>query len=70
VQERDQEVRFSLEPNHDLITQGRHNHHTPAISLQHVDKTLGGKKVLDDLSFDIGRGESYVIVGGSGVARA
>ncbi len=40
------------------------------ISLQHVDKTLGGRKVLDDMSIDVGRGDSFVIVGGSGVGKS
>jgi phospholipid/cholesterol/gamma-HCH transport system ATP-binding protein len=43
---------------------------SPMISLQHVDKTLGGRKVLDDMSFNVARGESFVIVGGSGVGKS
>src|SRR3954463_12389887 len=42
---------------------------TPMISLQHVDKTLGGRKGVDDMSIDVERGEALVIVGGSGVGQ-
>jgi phospholipid/cholesterol/gamma-HCH transport system ATP-binding protein len=40
------------------------------ISLQHVDKSLGGKPVLRDLSIDVAQGESLVIVGGSGQGKS
>jgi phospholipid/cholesterol/gamma-HCH transport system ATP-binding protein len=42
----------------------------PMISLQHVDKTLGGRQVLRDLTIDVERGESLVIVGGSGQGKS
>src|SRR5438477_4994453 len=40
------------------------------ISLQHVDKSLGGKPVLHDLSIDVAKGESLGIVGGSGQGKS
>ena len=46
------------------------NDSQPMISLRHVDKTLGGKVVLKDMSIDVTAGESLVIVGGSGVGKS
>src|ERR1051325_12246106 len=43
---------------------------TPVISVQHAEKTLGAKPVLRDLSIDVERGESLVIVGGSGQGKS
>jgi phospholipid/cholesterol/gamma-HCH transport system ATP-binding protein len=40
------------------------------ISMEHVDKALGGKQVLRDMSIDVERGESLVIVGGSGQGKS
>ena len=42
----------------------------PKISLQHVHKAFGQKVVLDNINLEIGRGESLVIIGGSGTGKS
>ncbi|MBF0386054.1 MAG: ABC transporter ATP-binding protein [Candidatus Omnitrophica bacterium] len=41
-----------------------------AISIKGLTKHLGGRKVLDDISLDINRGEIFVIMGGSGHGKS
>ena len=40
------------------------------IRFEHVTKALMGKTVLDDLSFRVERGETFVIVGPSGAGKS
>lgn len=40
------------------------------IRFEHVTKELGGRYVLDDVSFEIGEGETFVIVGLSGAGKS
>ena len=40
------------------------------IRFEHVTKQLGGRNVLDDISFEIRKGEIFVIVGPSGTGKS
>ena len=49
---------------------GNGNGNEHIISLQNLEKSLGGKPVLRGLSIDVDEGESLVIVGGSGQGKS
>jgi phospholipid/cholesterol/gamma-HCH transport system ATP-binding protein len=40
------------------------------IELRHIDKSFGGRQVLRDMSIEVEKGESLVIVGGSGTGKS
>jgi phospholipid/cholesterol/gamma-HCH transport system ATP-binding protein len=42
----------------------------PKISLKDVKKSFGDKKVLDGVTLDIAKGESVVVIGGSGTGKS
>lgn len=43
---------------------------TPKISLQGLSKSFGPKRVLHDVSLDVAKGESLVVIGGSGTGKS
>ncbi len=43
---------------------------TPKIALKHVHKRFGHKVVLNGIDLEVGRGESLVIIGGSGTGKS
>src|SRR5690606_18692469 len=43
---------------------------TPLVAVRGLDVHLGGRQVLHDVSFEIGRGESFALVGESGSGKS
>lgn len=46
------------------------NNGQPAVRLEHVSKSFEGRKVLDDISFQVGSGEAFCLLGRSGVGKS
>ncbi|WPX96743.1 ABC transporter ATP-binding protein [Candidatus Bandiella euplotis] len=40
------------------------------ISVKHLSKSFGSKKVLSDINFNVVKGESFVVIGGSGSGKS
>ena len=45
-------------------------HNGPAVRLEHVTKTFGNRKVLDDVTFEVPAGKGFVILGRSGTGKS
>jgi phospholipid/cholesterol/gamma-HCH transport system ATP-binding protein len=43
---------------------------TPAVRLERVSKSFGSRKVLDDVSFEVAKGQGFVILGRSGTGKS
>lgn len=42
----------------------------PVIRLEHVTKSYSGRRVLDDVSFEVGRGQAFCLLGRSGTGKS
>jgi phospholipid/cholesterol/gamma-HCH transport system ATP-binding protein len=46
------------------------NEREAAVRMEHVSKSFGGRKVLDDLSFQVASGEAFCLLGRSGIGKS
>ena len=44
--------------------------HSEAVRVEHVSKSFGGRKVLEDLSFRVASGEAFCLLGRSGIGKS
>ena len=44
--------------------------HNIVVSVKNIEKSFEGRKVLDDITFNIKKGETFVIMGGSGSGKS
>lgn len=59
-----------FKPRTVLNTHKKNTENAPKIRLSHVYKSFGRKKVLSGVDLDIKKGESLVIIGGSGTGKS
>ncbi len=43
---------------------------TIVVSVKNIEKSFEGRKVLDDITLDVYKGETFVIMGGSGSGKS
>ncbi len=52
------------------VTKDGHSDSETAIRIEHLSKSFGRRRVLEDVSFDVARGEAFAILGKSGTGKS